>query len=681
MKTPGERTPRETADSGSTGITVPLPPGKRRAFFAATFALPFLVLLLAEITLRLLGYGPDLSLFITEQIRGTTYRVMNPALGARYFTGREFIPAPSTEYFLVPKPAGTYRIFCLGGSTVVGFPYWHNASFASFLRERLHRLFPDKQIEVINLGLTAVNSYTVLDIARELPGYGADLLIVYDGHNEFYGALGAASNDFLGSSRNLTFLYLRLVHSRLFLALRDGYVWVRSQFGSEPGTMERGPTLELLARGQYIPYGSRQYFKTQEIFLANLEDLRSLAHTYALPVILTTQVSNLRDLPPFRSSPTAGLSPEARRISEEHAAAGRAAGLAGRWEQAADAFRQAASIDTSNAITRFHLAQCLDSLGRRSEARWEYERARDFDLLRFRTSTDFNRIITGMDDGGLVSVADMEGCFAVNSPDSLIGRGLILDHLHPNSGGAFLMAREYARLLRQRGLLASPEEWLRCDTVSDASLWNDRPVSEFDERVAARRTELQMSEWPFPQNAALLPIDAGDTLGIYAQRVADGEWGWGDGHQAAIAFYRKKNDLPRLEREYRTMINLVPLETEPRAQLGRLALAEGHLDDAETWLKSALALEPGWDVYRPLGDIALKRNRANEAIMYYQKVLTFYQQSPEEADTRFALALACTKANLPAQAETQLRRILSLRPGDQRAATLLKTIEQMKIHP
>jgi hypothetical protein len=253
-------------------------------FFAAMFALPILVILLAEFTLRLIGYGPDLSLFITEQIRGTTYSVMNPAVGARYFTGREFIPAPSTEYFLVPKPAGTYRIFCLGGSTVVGFPYWHNASFASFLRERLNRLFPDRQIEVINLGLTAVNSYTVLDIARELPGYGADLLIVYDGHNEFYGALGAASNDLPGSSRTLTFLYLRLVHSRLFLALRDGYVWIRSQFGSDPGALERGPTLELLARGQYIPYGSREYVKAQGIFRANLEDLRSLAAASTLPV-------------------------------------------------------------------------------------------------------------------------------------------------------------------------------------------------------------------------------------------------------------------------------------------------------------------------------------------------------------------------------------------------------------
>jgi tetratricopeptide (TPR) repeat protein len=129
------------------------------------------------------------------------------------------------------------------------------------------------------------------------------------------------------------------------------------------------------------------------------------------------------------------------------------------------------------------------------------------------------------------------------------------------------------------------------------------------------------------------------------------------------------------------MINLVPLETEPRAQLGGLALAEGHLDDAETWLKSALALEPGWDVYRPLGDIAFKKNRTDEAIMYYQKALTLHQRPPEEADTRFALALACTKANLPAQAETQLRRILALRPGDQRAAALLKAIEQMKNHP
>ncbi len=70
----------------------------------------------------------------------------------------------------MPKPAGTYRIFCLGGSTTVGFPYWYNGSFPSFLRDRLRRTFPERSIEIINLGMTATNSYTVVDMVRDVFG-------------------------------------------------------------------------------------------------------------------------------------------------------------------------------------------------------------------------------------------------------------------------------------------------------------------------------------------------------------------------------------------------------------------------------------------------------------------------------------------------------------------------------
>ena len=78
----------------------------------------------------------------------------------------------------------TFRIFCLGGSTATGYPYWYNASFSFFLKTRLKIIFPDKNIEVINLSMTAVNSFTVLDMVKELPEYEPDLILVYDGHNE-----------------------------------------------------------------------------------------------------------------------------------------------------------------------------------------------------------------------------------------------------------------------------------------------------------------------------------------------------------------------------------------------------------------------------------------------------------------------------------------------------------------
>ena len=47
--------------------------------------------------------------------------------------------------------------------------------------------------------MTATNSFTTLDFARELVDCQPDLYIVYDGHNEFYGALGVASRESPGT--------------------------------------------------------------------------------------------------------------------------------------------------------------------------------------------------------------------------------------------------------------------------------------------------------------------------------------------------------------------------------------------------------------------------------------------------------------------------------------------------
>ncbi len=107
-------------------------------------------------------------------------------------------------------------------------------------------------------------------------------------------------------------------------------------------------------------------------------------------------------------------------------------------------FRRAAALDSLHAGTRFALACCLDVSGHRIEARREYARARDFDQLRFRTSGDFNHLITEMEDSTTVGVADMERVFMIHSPDSLIGNELVLEHVHPNSRGYFLMAGEFA---------------------------------------------------------------------------------------------------------------------------------------------------------------------------------------------------------------------------------------------
>ena len=552
---------RHPDDASATGLrsTPSLTPLRRRSFTVITLLLPLLAFAALELTLRLAHYGPDLSLFTTEEIDRTTYHIMNPLVKLRYFSRGESHATTSADYFVMPKPSGTFRIFCLGGSTTAGYPYWYNGSFSSFLRERLHRTFPTRNIEVINLGMTATNSFTVLDVARELTGYEPDLLIVYDGHNEFYGALGVASRETVLGGRFLANLTLRLAHCRVFMLLRQGFEASHALVRGGPELGRQNITMESLARGTYIPYGSQIYNDGKYTFRANLDDLRDLCRENGIPLILSSQVSNLRGYPPFVSRRPDDLLPDARQTINAAIAAGEAAVSNRDWETAVEKFRGAAALDSLHAGTRFAIACCLDVSGRRMEARREYIRARDFDQLRFRTSGDFNRLITEMEDSTTAGVADMERLFMVHSPDSLTGNELVLDHVHPNSRGYFLMGGEYAAVMRHRGILASPEEWARNDTIPDSILWKERPVTEVDERIAARRTAILTAGWPFVSHEGVVPpVESADTLGQIVERFVEGKWGWVEAHQAAASFYAGRREHENLAREYAVLRAQIP---------------------------------------------------------------------------------------------------------------------------
>ena len=93
----------------------------RKVIFAsiASGGILALVVLASEMGLRLTGYGDSQSFFISSTEDSLA---ANPRFAYRYF-GKS-VPPRDTNWVLVPavKPAGTYRIFILGGSAALGVP-------------------------------------------------------------------------------------------------------------------------------------------------------------------------------------------------------------------------------------------------------------------------------------------------------------------------------------------------------------------------------------------------------------------------------------------------------------------------------------------------------------------------------------------------------------------------------
>ena len=149
---------------------------------AATVA-GLLLIALCEVGLWLSGVGPSNDLFLSA---GENYRI-NPHAARRFFPHQYARLAPVQDRFARDKGQDTFRVFVLGASTLLGFPNPAQTSFPNYLQRMLEDAYPDRTIEVINCGITAINSFVLLDFIAEVVEHQPDLVLVYAGHNEFIG--------------------------------------------------------------------------------------------------------------------------------------------------------------------------------------------------------------------------------------------------------------------------------------------------------------------------------------------------------------------------------------------------------------------------------------------------------------------------------------------------------------
>ena len=159
--------------------------------FSMIFA-PLLVLGGIELGLRLGGYGFDPSFFSRIQINGHQFLVPNETFGYRFFPPAL---ARSTEPFRFPaeKATNSYRVFLFGESAAEGDPdptYGVGRYLETLLRQR----FPGTDFQVVCVAMTAIDSSSILPIARECARQQGDLWLIYMGNNEMVGPFGAETS-------------------------------------------------------------------------------------------------------------------------------------------------------------------------------------------------------------------------------------------------------------------------------------------------------------------------------------------------------------------------------------------------------------------------------------------------------------------------------------------------------
>ncbi len=641
--------------------------------------IPVLLLLTAEGLLRLLHYAEDRPLFVTANF-SPDYYTINPSVGRRYFVRKEVTPKTAFDFFRKKKPANGYRIFVLGGSSAAGYPYFYNGTFPRMLARRLQDAFPQRTIEVVNLAMPAVNSFTVLDFMRELVQYAPDAVLIYAGHNEFYGALGVGSSESLGSHRALVNLYLRLQRFEVFCLLRD-FLRKTVQWVAPSPTRRSSTLMERMVRQQEIPLGSATYRRAVEIFRDNLRDVLEIAQRRGVRVVLSELVSNLRDQPPFVSMPPRAAVREQweaafRRGVQLLQQAQSAARDSSRYRQALQAFTAAARLDSLPAKLHFAMGRCYEGLGQFDRAREAYLRARDLDALRFRAPSDLNAVLQQLGREFHVPVVAMKRIFAERCPHGLIDRTLMLEHLHPNLRGYFVMANAFFDAMKQAGMIEN--RWPEAQLPPAEAYWKQTGVTQLDHAVARLRIGRLTAGWPFrgrPGDPVRFEFTPKTELEKLAYSFWLNEITWEQAHVRLAEYLFAEKKFLQAAEEYRALILAEPFNNSAYLRRAEALIAAKQYDAAEAVLQRSLKLEDTGFAHKWLGAILLKKGNAEAALPHLRRA---HRLLPADLQVRYNLSGALALSGRIDEAIRMLQDLLRMAPNFPGARPFLLQLQARK---
>jgi lysophospholipase L1-like esterase len=154
---------------------------RSRGRFALLVFVPLLLLLGTELMLRLLGVAHPQPLFV---VLDTGEYAPNPSYGLALPTFLNAGP-PSEGRMALEKPRSVCRVFVVGESTVAGFGLYPYSHIAGWMQIRLQQLLPDRQFEIVNLGIPGIDSAGLRYVVDDALAYQPDVLVIYAGHNEF----------------------------------------------------------------------------------------------------------------------------------------------------------------------------------------------------------------------------------------------------------------------------------------------------------------------------------------------------------------------------------------------------------------------------------------------------------------------------------------------------------------
>lgn len=600
-------------------------------FYFVLVILPIVLLFLLEFTLRIFDYGENLEQWIeTEENR----LVLNPNIAGRYFTKIKNYPHSNNDSFEKEKQANTYRIFVMGGSTTAGFPYSPNGGFSRYIRDRLEIDLPNYNIEVINLGITAVNTYTILDLLPGVIDQSPDLILLYAGHNEYYGALGAASTESIINSPAIINTYLKLSGYKTIQLLKDIIYSSMNLFNSNAKKDTGSTLMARMASEQTIELNSDLYNDGVAQFETNLESILNLSKENNVPVLIGTLASNIKDQKPFVSTTHNNVSAEQ---------------------------------------TFFYgLSQLKQNKFQRADSLLNY--AKDLDGLRFRAPSKFNEIIKNMSEVYGDYLVNVEQKLKNESPDRIVGNNLMVDHLHPTLDTYLLIGKYFYNSIIENDLLPEKISNNKVAFIQDSLVRNNFSFTKLDSIASNYRIYNLLNDWPFKErNIRLLPKAPKERINLLGYKIVFEQLNWRSAHQKAYRWYFEHNEFKNFADEIRVLLSQYPYKLDYYNFAAEKLLSKKQFNLALYFIEKRNKISPDAFSTKWLGISSLVNKNYKIAIEYFLKSLTY---KDNDTQTLYNLALAYYNIGEYKNSERFLKSCLVIEPNNKSANALLNQVNR-----
>jgi tetratricopeptide (TPR) repeat protein len=635
--------------------------------------LPLLALCGIEAALRVAGYGYSTGFFETIRVGKKEFLVNNEDF-CRCFFPPQLVRWPEPVMMEAKKPANTCRIFILGESAARGElqpPYAASRYLETLLDER----FPNTHFEVINLGITAINSHVILPIARDCARHDGDLWIIYMGNNEMVGPFGAATV-FGAKAPPLGFV-------RLNLALQKTRV---GQLLADLGRRLKGKSANASWGGMKMFLGNqlRADDPRKEVvyqnFERNLNDIVRVGLDSGAKILLNTVAVNLKDCPPFASLANSNLPVADRARFDQLYAEGCSAEAQNNHAGASQKFAQASKLDPQFPELQYRWGECSLALANFAAAREHFQAACDADALPFRADSRINGVIqkTGRQFAGdRLTFFDAAASLAADTSENLCGQETFYEHVHFNFDGNFRLGRAWAEQV-EKMLPAeishhagtngwAPQEicelrlgltdWNRCVVIEAVIDRLQRPPMSSQSNNAGRMESLRAKAGRLRQQ--MNPATAQRAAEIYLTAIHRTP----QDHFLAenyAEFLEISGDLKSAAAQWQRVCELLPHDCNAYYEAGRLLSMLDQWAEAEAALTKAVMLRPRLtEAWYELGNVHLGMKKFELALHDYERAA---QLDPLEAKYYGFIGQALSRLNRHAEAIQRYRQAVQIQP-------------------